>query len=125
QNMRFNPWGLWDADDKRLVLVGDDSFAHAVCAGGETEGAFATLTINTYSQQAGVDELGLIMLDIEGCELAALAGASHFLSQPAEKAPTIIFEVHRDYVDWTEGLERTGIARLLTDHGYELFGLRD
>jgi hypothetical protein len=33
--------------------------------------------------------------------------------------------VHRHYVDWSNGLENTEIARLLTGHGYSLFALRD
>jgi hypothetical protein len=62
---------------------------------------------------------------LEGAELAALQGALAFLDRPAGEAPDILFEVHRHYVDWTGGLENTGIVRLLTDRGYKVFALRD
>jgi hypothetical protein len=54
----------------------------------------------------GDDDITLsVTIDIEGAELAALQGAESFLSLPAGRAPNILFEVHRHYVDWSEGLE--------------------
>ena len=65
------------------------------------------------------------MLDIEGGELNALKGGESFLSKPASEAPDLIFEVHRHYVDWSEGLENTDILRFLNCHGYHVFAIRD
>ena len=59
------------------------------------------------------------MLDIEGGEIEALKGARRFLSAPAQEAPEIIFEIHRSYVDWSEGLAKTPICSLLIERGYE------
>jgi hypothetical protein len=117
--------GLWDSDNFHLVLVGDDSFAHPEVAGGDDPDAFPTVTIDSYGAQKGIDRLGLIMLDIEGAELAALKGARRYLQMPAGEAPHIIFEVHRHYVDWSQGLENTDIARYLAGLGYALFAVRD
>ena len=83
------------------------------------------MTIADYLKAAGVDVLDLIVLDIEGAELGALKGAEPFLNQPAGQAPDILFEVHRHYVDWSNGLAETEIVRLLTDRGYTVFALRD
>lgn len=125
-NLAFNQMGLWDRDNFRLVLVGDDSFAHPeAAADSDDPDAFPTVTINSYGAQAGIDALGLIMLDIEGAELAALRGADRYLGMPAGQAPHVIFEVHRHYVDWSNGLENTDIARYLGGHGYSLFAVRD
>ena len=66
--------------------------------------------------------IGLVMLDIEGAELPALQGATAVI---ARDRPSIVFEVHRDYVDWTDGLANTAICRLLTDAHYHLFAVRD
>ena len=128
-NIEFNSVGLWQDDETTLTLVGNDSHAHpavvdtAVEATDET--AFSTTSINTYGTRQKLDLIDLIMLDIEGAEIQALRGASHYLSQPAGAAPTVVFEVHRDYVDWSNGLENTEIVRFLTDLGYQVYALRD
>lgn len=125
-NVAFNQIGLWNTDNFRLVLVGDDSFAHPeAAADSDDPDAFATITIDSYGAQHGIDRLGLIMLDIEGAELAALQGAQRYLGMPAGQAPHVIFEVHRHYVDWSNGLGNTEIARYLAGLGYSLFAVRD
>ena len=125
-NVAFNQIGLWDSDNFRLVLVGDDSFAHPEAAGDKDDpDAFETITINSYGAREGLKQIGLIMLDIEGAELAALKGADRYLKAPAGEAPHVIFEVHRHYVDWSNGLANTDIARYLSGLGYSLFAVRD
>jgi len=124
-NIRPRPEGLWSDSSTSLKLVGYDSFASAEVAEAGAEGGFQTVTIADYLKAAGVDRLDLIVIDIEGAELGALKGAEPFLALPAGQAPDILFEVHRHYVDWSDGLLATEIARLLTGHGYHLFALRD
>jgi FkbM family methyltransferase len=122
-NIQARPEGLFSDSSHRLKLVGYDSFATAEAAGaGE---GFATVSIADYLASAGVSDLDLIVLDIEGGELAALRGAEPFLKRTAGEAPAIVFEVHRSYVDWTNGLLETDIGRYLTGLGYSLFALRD
>ncbi|MFZ5718532.1 MAG: FkbM family methyltransferase [Pseudomonadota bacterium] len=123
-NITPRPEGLWHDSTTNLKLVGYDSFATAEAAeaGDDT---FRTVTISDYLEAAGVDRLDLIVLDIEGAELGALKGAERFLSAPEGEAPDILFEVHRHYVDWSNGLENTEIVKLLTDRGYTVFALRD
>lgn len=117
--------GLWDNSSSMLKLVGFDSFAYPeIDQSGGTDG-FKTITISDYLQAADISKLDLIMLDIEGAEFKALQGAQTFLSLPVGEAPDIVFEVHRHYVDWSMGLENTGIVKLLTDNGYHVFALRD
>lgn len=124
-NIVPRPEGLWDTSSASLRLVGYDSFASAEQAEADAEDSFRTVTISDYLEGAGVDQLDLIVLDIEGAELAALKGADAFLSRPAGEAPDIVFEVHRHYVDWTNGLAETEIGQYLIGHGYQLFALRD
>lgn len=123
-NIRPRAEGLWHDSTTNLKLVGYDSFATAETAeaGDDT---FKTVTISDYLEAAGEDRLDLIVLDIEGAELGALKGAERFLAKPRGEAPAILFEVHRHYVDWSNGLPNTEIVRLLTDHGYTVFALRD
>lgn len=126
KNIAVNFLGLWDQDDRRLVLVGDDSHAFSrEAAPGELNGAFATTTIESYATKNAIDKIDIIMLDIEGAELPALRGAKRFLERPKEEAPIVIFEVHRSYVDWSNGLDKTDIVRYLTDRGYHAFAIRD
>lgn len=124
-NIKPRPEGLWNDSTSSLKLVGCDSFAAAEATDASSDDAFRTVTITDYLQAAGVDTLDLLVIDIEGAELAALQGAESFLSLPAGQAPNILFEVHRQYVDWSKGLENTEIVRLLTDRGYQVFALRD
>jgi FkbM family methyltransferase len=122
-NIVVRPEGLWDDSSTTLKLVGYDSFAHPEVSTDSS--GFQTTTVQDYLAAAGVGRLDLIMLDIEGAELRALRGAASYLAQPAGTAPDVVFEVHRDYVDWTEGLEHTAIVRLLQDFGYHVFAVRD
>ena len=134
-NMRFNDSGLWRDAATTLRLVGEDSFAHPeIVAAGETApDDFATTTIDAYAAThagthagiGGFDRLNVIMLDIEGAEMAALEGAEAHLSQPAATAPHVIFEVHKTYVDWSNGLENADIVRYLAGLGYRVFSVRD
>ncbi len=65
------------------------------------------------------------MLDLEGGEERALRGARERLALPPGRAPHVIFEVHRSYVDWSSGLERTEPVMSLEAVGYRLFAIRD
>ncbi|AOX99299.1 FkbM family methyltransferase [Jeongeupia sp. USM3] len=119
-NVRIRPEGLWSDSSTTLKLVGYDSFAstEVVDAGG-----FATVALRDYFGKDGGPDL--IMLDIEGAELAALQGASPYLTLDAAHAPIIVFEVHRSYVDWDAGLANTEIVSLLSSNGYVVYALRD
>jgi FkbM family methyltransferase len=125
KNVRVNAFALWEQDERRLVLVGDDSHAHvAEVAVTETE-SFPSLSINTYARENSISKIDLIMLDIEGAELAALRGAQHFLGLASPDAPKIVFELHGLYTDWSEGLAKTDVCVYLTNLGYQLFAIRD
>jgi FkbM family methyltransferase len=123
KNIMARREGLFSDSSTNLKLVGYDSFASAEVTEGED--GFKTVTVADYLRAEGVEVLDLIALDIEGGELAALQGAEPFLRRPAGEAPNIVFEVHRHYVDWSQGLERTAIGSFLIDCGYTLFALRD
>lgn len=123
-NLGLLKMGLWNRSE-RLVMVGSDSHAHPEVAQNDTKEAFQAISIDDYCREQDIGQLDVIMLDIEGGEFAALEGAEGFLSQPADAAPEIIFEIHRSYVDWSDGILNTDIARLLTGNGYELFAIRD
>ena len=125
-NLEFNQLALWDEDRKYLTLVGSDS--HASCReieekdSGET---FTTITIDSYGREKKLERIDLIMLDIEGGEFVALKGAENYLKKPVIEAPNLIFEIHRHYVDWSNGLENTEIIKFLKGFGYHFFGIRD
>lgn len=125
ENIVPNQAGLWSDDDKTLKLEGFDSFANTVEADFFDENAFKTVSVNKYLADRGESTLGLLMLDIEGAELSALKGASDFLSLSADHAPNIVFEVHRNFVDWSDGLESTEVIKYLVGHGYHMFAIRD
>ena len=119
-NLAIRNAGLWSESSHKLKLAGFDSFANAVPA-GDGEPSFTTVSIDDYLSQEG-RRIGVLMLDIEGAEYQALTGARRTIESDR---PSIVFEVHRDYVDWSDGLESTPICRLLADDGYRLFAIRD
>ncbi len=121
-NLVIQPCGLWSEAGARLALVGTDS--HAAPVPDAANGAPAT-SIDEYATQAGLRRIGLIQLDIEGGEFAALRGAQKYLTHSAEAAPTLVFEIHRLYQDWSRGLESTEIVSFVEGLGYEVFAIRD
>jgi FkbM family methyltransferase len=119
-NVDVRRLGLWSESSVKLKLDGFDSFANAIAASSDEEG-FQTVTIDDYLLQQG-RKLSLIQMDIEGAELGALKGAKNCLENTG---PDILFEVHRSYVDWSNGLENTEICRYLAQFGYTMFAIRD
>ena len=119
-NIRAIKLGLWDKPEIKLSFVGTDALASTT---PDPQGQIEVTTIDAYCKQQGIEKLDLIMLDIEGSEMQALSGGRGTLSGP--NAPAVVFEMNRQYVDWSEGLRKTTIGGLLDSLGYELFGIRD
>lgn len=118
-NVVVNQAGLWSRSGERMRLDGFDSFANAVAASaGE---GFETVAMDDYAQSLGA-RIGLIQLDIEGAELSALQGAVRILEKDR---PWVVFELHRTYVDWSNGLRATPLCQLFLARGYEVFAVRD
>lgn len=123
-NVIINALGLWEKAGF-IELVGHDSHAWPRFVARRTAGAFTVTTVDAYAAAAGIDTIDAIMLDIEGGEEAALRGAQRFIELPAATAPEIVFEIHRSYVDWSQGLARTSVVKMLTDRDYKVYALRD
>ena len=118
-NVRPHRIGLWDKSGELLKLDGDMALASSETS---PNGDVESLTIDDYVQRERLASVGLIMLDTEGGEERAIAGAAHVL---ANHSPNVVFEVHRSFVDWSDGLENTRILRLLTGCGYTCYAVRD
>jgi FkbM family methyltransferase len=124
-DLNVSELGLWNVNDRRLVFLGNDSHARTVCAGAVESRSIATVTIDSYCAEQGINRVDVIMLDIEGGELAALEGAIGLLRRPGKEAPVVVFEIHRSYVNWSNGLDKTPPVRLLLEAGYTVFAIRD
>jgi FkbM family methyltransferase len=124
KNIALNIIGLWSDDKTQLNLGEGDSFAFAQAANTPSK-AVNTITVDGYCASRGLENIDVIMLDIEGAEIEVLKGARGQLSLPPPKAPNIVFEVHRSYVDWTNGLASTDIVKFVTSFGYHVVSVRD
>jgi FkbM family methyltransferase len=119
---------LWDSSGVPMNVVGPAALATSLPA---KQGAIsphntvASITIDDYVNARTLPSVGLIMLDIEGNEHRALLGCTNLLSRRSSEAPHVVFEVHRNYVDWSDGLEKTPIVELLRSNGYSVFAIRD
>lgn len=122
---------LWDRSDVRLNVDGARALASSRPADEEVDETdrngevVRSITIDDYVDAHHLDSVGLIMLDTEGGEERALLGARQVLERPNSDSPNVIFEIHRNFVDWTPGLEHTSVVRLLTSRGYAVFAIRD
>jgi FkbM family methyltransferase len=125
RNVRLNETALWSPGVSRLQVVGSDALASTAEVDHDERGGVAATSIDAYLDAAGIDDVQVIALDVEGGELPILRGAEGRLSRPAGNAPDLVFEVHRSYVDWSEGLHNTDICRYLTSRGYTAFAVRD
>jgi FkbM family methyltransferase len=124
-NLRANTCALWSDDSSRLRMDGADAYGSSAPAGTDSAGTVPATTIDAYLDREGVGDVELIVLDVEGAELAALRGARRRLELPPGRAPQLVFEVHRSYVDWSDGLENTAILRHLAACGYSSYAIRD
>lgn len=120
-NVVAHPLGLWDVSDVALQLEGDLALASAVPM-IDPERAFNSMSIDDYVRSESLESVGLIMLDTEGGEENALLGARETIERDS---PNIVLEIHRNFVDWSDGLENTSVVRFLASRGYELFAIRD
>jgi FkbM family methyltransferase len=117
--------GLWNESGTELRLDGHLALASSVAIGnGAASDAETThsMSIDDYVRERELPAVELIMLDTEGGEEKALSGARTTI---ARDHPNIVFEVHRNFIDWTNGLEKTSIVTFLTSQGYEVFAIRD
>lgn len=114
--------GLWKDDNTFLNITDTDDLAFAVPADDNNESN--TTTIDSYIEKNNLEGVDLIMIDVEGSEYNILLGAEKQLSR-TEGYPNIVFEVHRAYVDWSDGLGNIPIIKLLRSHGYHVFSVRD
>ena len=124
RNVIANRLGLWDRGQIVLTVEGHLGLASSGPEAEEnTSGErIQSISIDEYVESRQISSVGLIMLDIEGGEEKALAGACATI---AKHSPNIVFEIHRHFVDWSEGLEKTSIVRFLLSQGYSVFAIRD
>ena len=120
-NVAVHRVGLWSVSDVALQLEGDLALGSSVPM-LDPERAFNSVSIDDYVRSQNLESVGLIMLDTEGGEENALLGAGETITRDS---PNIVFEIHRHFVDWTAGLERTSVVSSLTALGYNVFAIRD
>jgi FkbM family methyltransferase len=124
-NVVANRLGLWDESAVALAVEGHLGLASSKPIASESVSdaeQIESTSIDEYVRSERLSSVGLIMLDTEGGEEKALMGARVTIEK---HSPNIVVEVHRNFVDWSNGLENTSIIKLLTTRGYSVFAIRD
>jgi FkbM family methyltransferase len=125
ENVVAHRLALWSSSNVDLRLEGHLALASSLPV-DETRNGDAeiskSVSIDDYVRSRQLTSVELIMLDLEGGEEQALLGASATI---ARDSPNVVFEIHRNFVDWTAGLEKTSVVRSLAAHGYDLYAVRD
>ena len=121
RNVTAHRLGLWHSSDVALQLQGDLALGSSVLT-TDLKNSFKSVSIDDYVRAHNLARVELIMLDTEGGEENALLGARETI---ARHSPNIVFEIHRHFVDWSGGLEKTSIVTFLTSQGYDVFAVRD
>jgi FkbM family methyltransferase len=114
--------GLWKDSKTYLNISDSDDLAFATPVEGNTKSN--TTTIDEYLAENNIPGVDLIMLDVEGSEYNILQGAEKQLKKDSDY-PNIVFEVHRSYMDWSKGLDKTDLVQYLERFGYHVFSVRD
>ncbi len=122
ENIKVILKGLWNDSKTFLNLSETDDLAFATPSSSSNQSN--TITIDEYVEKNDIEGIDLIMLDIEGSELNVLMGAENQLKKEVGY-PNIVFEIHNSYIDWSDGLENTPIAKYLKSFGYKLYSVRD
>ena len=125
ENVIARRLGLWSSSNQRLTTEGDPALASSRPLAGNEGGEddVRSCSIDDYVSAEGLRAVELVMLDTEGGEEEAIRGAERLLS--SENPVDVIFEVHRSFVDWSDGLPATAVVRLLTSRGFTVFAIRD
>ena len=121
-NVIANRLGLWRESEVNLRLDGHLALASSTPADKPGSDTTVSISIDDYVRSRPLPSVELIMLDNEGGEENALLGGHNTI---ARDSPNIVFEIHRNFVDWSEGLEKTSIVSFLTAQGYDVFAIRD
>ena len=122
KNVNIVHKGLWNDSKTFLNLSEINDFAFAMPSSDSM--LSNTITIDEYIEENKMEGVDLIMLDIEGSELNVLNGARNQLKKDSGY-PNVVFEIHNAYVDWSDGLDNTPIAKYLKSYGYTLYAIRD
>jgi FkbM family methyltransferase len=125
ENVVCHRSALWSESNVRLRLDGHLALASSLIEENEPSGdgeSCQSLSIDEYVMTHKLTPVELIMLDIEGGEEQALRGGRDTIIRDY---PNVVFEIHRNFVDWSKGLAETPAVRFLTSLGYTLFAVRD
>ncbi|MBW7943408.1 MAG: FkbM family methyltransferase, partial [Candidatus Kuenenia stuttgartiensis] len=121
-NVIVNHLALWNKSNERLVFEGEDALASTIEAGDKQTEVLHTITIDDYVKNKQPGIIDLLMIDVEGSEIKVLEGAANTIK---ENRPTVIFETHSLYDDWSKGLEHAPSVLFMKNIGYEVFAIRE
>jgi FkbM family methyltransferase len=121
-NLTVNKLALWSQSNMKLSFDGEDALASTIPAEADAQEVIETISLDDYIANLGIVDVDLIMIDVEGGEMAVLEGAQGTLRS---KSPVVIFENHSLHNDWSNGLENSDSVRFMCDLGYKVFSIRD
>ena len=118
--VRAHRLGVSDRPETVTMTQPAENTGHAaVVPGGEIEGVTLT-TLDRFCESLELERLDVVVLDVEGYEERALAGAAQILTR---FKPLVFVEFFGPVMD-RQGSSPEAAARVLTGLGYHLFAAR-
>lgn len=95
--------------------------ASALLSGRGSRVAVQTRTLDSYVETAGIGQIKLAKLDLEGSELDAIRGMQRILG--AHHITYLICELNTPLLD-QQGIPHSALRDVLADHGYEAYFIK-
>lgn len=96
------------SSQSQLQMSFDDMGPGTAVRDGAKDGSVETITIDDFVQQANLEKVDFIKLDIEGCELAALQGAQNTIRRFKPKLAISVYHRINDYFTIPQLIRRLG-----------------
>jgi FkbM family methyltransferase len=115
--VRVSDATIWERSGESFQYVAGGKLSRLQQAPAADGGTVETVTLDEFVEQAGLERVDFVKLDVEGAELAALKGASQVLEEHRPKLAVALYHGPEDLTEIPLYLQELGLGyRLFLDH---------